>query len=302
MAFINNLRTRYNEGSMLMRFIYINIAVFVLLHVFTLIAVLFNVNADWVLRLVEVPSRPIDLLHRPWTAITYMFSHYELLHILFNMLWLYWLGRIFLEYFMPRQLGGLYVLGGLGGALLFVLAYALLPYFQSQQGVMLGASASVIAIVVAVAVYAPDYKIGLLFIGDISLKWVAIITVGIDLLSIDTGNAGGHIAHLGGALVGALWALNIKRGHDFTAPINRCIDWFVGLFRHNDRPGVGAPVGGKAFHKTQSHQRTQDSRQQSSKPGNEAELDRILGKIKQSGYTALTDEEKDFLFNASRKR
>ncbi|MBR1550862.1 MAG: rhomboid family intramembrane serine protease [Muribaculaceae bacterium] len=300
MAIIDDLKTRYSQGSMLMRFIYINIAVFVVLHVLTLISLLLGIDTGWPLRLVEVPTDWQQLLRRPWTLVTYMFAHYEMLHILFNMLWFYWLGRIFLEFFMPRQLGGLYVLGGLGGAAFFVLAYNLLPHFAGQPGMLLGASASVIAIVVAAAVYAPDYKIGLLFIGEISLKWVAIITVGIDLLSFDTGNAGGHIAHLGGALTGALWALNIKRGHDITNPINTVIDIVVGAVKRLGSKKQGGSGGVKAENVSSEHQSArQESRAQSV---DEERLDRILAKIKQSGYTALTDDEKDFLFNASRKR
>ena len=301
MAIIDDLKTRYSQGSMLMRFIYINIAVFVVLHVLTLVFLLLGIDTQWPLRMVEVPTAWQQLLRRPWTLLTYMFAHYELLHILFNMLWLYWLGRIFLEFFLPRQLGGLYVLGGLGGAAFFVLAYNLLPHFAGQPGLLLGASASVIAIVVAAAVYAPHYKIGLLFIGDISLKWVAIITVGIDLLSFDTGNAGGHIAHLGGAFTGALWALNIKRGHDITNPINAVIDMVVGtvrhLARHKGKDAAGAPAAQDV-----SSQRPSASQKPKGPTAYEERLDQILAKIKQSGYTALTDDEKDFLFNASRKR
>ena len=160
---------------------------------------------------------------------------------------------------------------------------------------MLGASASVIAIVVATAVYSPDYKIGLLFIGMVSLKWVAIVTLLVDLLSINTlENAGGHIAHLGGAVVGAIYALMMRRGHDITAPLNAVIDALFSLFSRNDKPGVGGPVGGTAFRgsKQQPHTKQPD----------ETDLDRVLAKIKRSGYTALTDEERDILFSFSKKK
>lgn len=170
MAFIEDIKRNYMQGSMLVRLIIINVAVFVLLHVLVLGALLFNVNGESLLRWVEVPSDLWLLLKRPWTLVTYMFAHYGLLHILFNMLWLYWLGRIFMEYFSPKQLTGLYLLGGWGGAALYLLAYNLLPYFSTSTGFMIGASASVMAIVVATAVYAPDYKIGLLFLGEVSLK------------------------------------------------------------------------------------------------------------------------------------
>lgn len=294
MAIFDDIRRKYRQGTMLMRIIYINITIFVLLRLVVLIGVLFNLDTSTVLSWVQLPSALSSLLYAPWTLITYMFAHYDLLHILFNMLWLYWMGRIFLEYFTPKRLSALYLLGGLGGAALYLLAMNLLPHFAGTHAYLLGASASVIAIVVATAVWAPDYKIGLLFIGEVSLKWVAIITIGIDLLSVDTGNAGGHIAHLGGAAVGAIYATALRHGTDITRPLNAALDWVASLFSRRDR-GVGAPVGGKAYGGAR------DSRQSSGEP-TEAQIDAILDKIKRSGYTSLTDHERDLLFRASKKK
>ena len=299
MAFIEDIKRNYMQGSMLVRLIIINVAVFVLLHVLVLGALLFNVNGESLLRWVEVPSDLWLLLKRPWTLVTYMFAHYGLLHILFNMLWLYWLGRIFMEYFSPKQLTGLYLLGGWGGAALYLLAYNLLPYFSTSTGFMIGASASVMAIVVATAVYAPDYKIGLLFLGEVSLKWVAIVTVGIDLLGLEPGNMGASIAHIGGAIVGAAYGLRIKQGHDITRPVNAVIDALLGLFN-------GRSLRLPEFKKRRPSKARDAS--QSPRPNtppdmvSEEELDTILGKIKAAGYDALTDEEKDKLFKASRRR
>ena len=140
MAFIDDIKRTYNQGSMLMRLILINVGVFVLLHVVVLCALLFNVPADDVLQWIEMPSNLGLLLRRPWTLVTYMFAHYGLLHILFNMLWLYWLGRIFMEYFSPKQLTGVYLLGGWGGAALFLLAYNLLPHLAADHYFLIGAS------------------------------------------------------------------------------------------------------------------------------------------------------------------
>ena len=297
MAFIDDIKRNYRQGSMLMRLIYINIGAFLLLHVVAIAGMLFNAGTG-ILQWVELPSDPLLLLRRPWTVLTYMFAHYGLLHILFNMLWLYWLGRIFMEFFSPKQLSGVYLLGGLGGALLYLLAYNLLPYFAAQpQSFLIGASASVIAIVVATAVYVPDYKIGLLFLGEVPLKWVAIVTVVIDLVGLEGANIGGNLAHIGGALVGAWYALSIKGGRDITRPLNAAIDAVVGLFN------------GRKANPFQRPPRERGSATGSGaagrRPGNsvsEDELDAILGKIKAAGYDALTDEEKDKLFKASRRR
>ena len=291
MAIIDDIKRKYRQGTMLMRIIYINIAIFVLLHLVAFVGVIMNVPAQGMIQWLQVPSNLSQLLYAPWTLITYMFTHYDLLHILFNMLWLYWMGRIFLEYFTPKRLSALYLLGGLGGAALYLLTMNLLPHFAGSNGHLIGASASVIAIVVAVAVWAPDYKIGLLFIGEVSLKWVAIITIGIDLLSIDVGNAGGHIAHLGGAAVGAIYATAMRRGTDITRPLNAALDWLASLFNRRDK-GIGTPVGGTAY----------EPKQQATNEPTEAQIDAILDKIKRSGYTSLTDKERDMLFRASRKK
>ena len=305
MAFIDDIKRSYLQGSMLLRIIFINIGVFLLLHLVAIGAMLFNMPGDDVLQWVELPSDLWLVLKRPWTLVTYMFAHYGLLHILFNMLWLYWLGRIFMEFFSPKQLTGLYLLGGWGGALLYLLSINLLPYFTSNPSVyyMLGASASVIAIVVATAVYAPDYKIGLLFLGEVSIKWVALVTVLIAIIGIEGGNAGGNIAHIGGAIVGAWFTLRIKQGRDITRPLNAAIDAIVGLFNGRSLPKFKRPVRRQAPEDTTTRQQQPSSNHH--RPADtvsEEELDAILGKIKVAGYDALTDEEKDKLFKASRRR
>ena len=285
---------------MLLKLIFINIGVFVVLHVLALGSLLMNAGYG-ILQWVELPSDLGLLLHRPWTLITYMFAHYGFLHILFNMLWLYWLGRIFMEYFSPKQLTGVYLLGGLGGALLFLIAYNTLPYFRilPEPAFLEGASASVIAIVVATAVYAPDYRIGLLFLGEVPLKWVALVTVAIAVLGLDAGNVGGNIAHIGGAVVGAWFGLRIKRGRDITRPLNAAIDAVVGLF--NGRSWK-LPKHEKKSAAKYSRAQAQPRGTDPAKMVSEEELDKILGKIKVAGYDALTDEEKDKLFKASRRR
>ena len=300
MGFIDDIKRSYSQGSMLLKLIFINIGVFVVLHVLALGSLLMNAGYG-ILQWVELPSDLGLLLQRPWTLITYMFAHYGFLHILFNMLWLYWLGRIFMEYFSPKQLTGVYLLGGLGGALLFLIAYNTLPYFRilPEPAFLEGASASVIAIVVATAVYAPDYRIGLLFLGEVPLKWVALVTVAIAVLGLDAGNVGGNIAHIGGAVVGAWFGLRIKRGRDITRPLNAAIDAVVGLF--NGRSWK-LPKHEKKSAAKYSRAQAQPRGTDPAKMVSEEELDKILGKIKVAGYDALTDEEKDKLFKASRRR
>lgn len=312
MSIVDDIKSRYKGGSLLMRFIYINIAVFVVLRLAGFISFLISGSSATIVHWVELPSNLHDFLRQPWTLITYMFSHYDVMHILFNMLWLYWLGRIFLEFFNPRQMGGLYVLGGIGGAALYLACYNLIPHLASQHSLMLGASASVLAIVVAIALYRPDYPISLFFFGSISLKWIAIITIFIDIIGIENNNMGGHIAHLGGALVGLWFGLAIKQGHDITSWINRCIDSVVMLFKKRNakdkRTRSHERESSYKYHKSTSSgsssapAKDKGNTKNATTSVDEEKLDEILGKLKQSGYAALTDEEKEFLFNASRKR
>ena len=302
MAFIDDIRRSYSQGSMLLRLIFINIGVFLVLRLLAIGGFLFNQPTSTLVSWVELPSDLTLLLHRPCTLVTYMFSHYGLLHILFNMLWLYWLGRIFMEFFSPKQLTGLYLLGGWGGAALYQLAYNLLPVLAGSDRMLIGASASIIAIVVATAVYTPDYKIGLLFLGEVSLKWIAVATVALAVLGLDGGNPGTSFAHMGGAIMGAWYTLRIKRGRDITRPLNAAIDSVIGLF--NGR-SLRLPRFTRSSRVSQPQSGTGNTQPTDTPLGgsiSEEELDKILGKIKMAGYDALTDEEKDKLFKASRRR
>ncbi len=294
MSIWTDISLRYRRATPLLRLVYIDVGLFVALRVAALAGVLMGLPAEQLIKWVEMPSSPWVLAHQPWTAVSYMFFHYDVLHILFNMLWLYWLGRIFLEYFNSKQLVGLYILGGLGGAALYLAAYATLPYFSHQPGTayLIGASASILAIVIAAAVYAPDYRIGLFMLGDISLKWVAIITIVILLLGTGEAQMGAQAAHLGGALVGVAYGMAMRRGHDITAWLNACIDGLAGLFKH--RRGPGRPTGGTAY-----HYQANKAPSPASQGPSEAEIDAILDKLKRSGYGALSDKEKETLFEAS---
>lgn len=306
-GFIDNLRSRYAAATVPVRFVMVNVAVFVIVRVLALVCLLFAVDATPAIELLEMPSNPVKFVHQPWSLISYMFLHYDVMHILFNMLWLYWFGAMFHQIFGTRRFVGLYFLGGIGGALLYMLAYNVLPLFSSTEGLLLGASASVLAIVAATAVRQPDYKVGLLFFGQISLKWIAIVTIFIDVISIGSSNAGGHIAHLGGALTGAAFALADRRGTDITAWFNRAIDWIVNLTRRRPRVKVGN-FHNSPFTRTKQQPRTDkqqyerdNGRRHTMTPAEEAEMDEILKKIKLSGYSSLTAEEKRRLFEVSKR-
>ena len=285
-----NIKQSFRNGGIPLQLIYINVGVFLIIRMFGVICLLFNIPHISLLDFIELPSSIPDLLRKPWTLITYMFTHYDFFHILFNMLWLYWFGKIFLQFFNARQLGGLYILGGLAGALFFVLSYNMLPYFQSAApySALIGASASVMAIVFAISFYRKDLEIQLLLIGRIKLIYLALATLIIDFLAITSSNAGGHIAHIGGALLGILFAAQIKKGKDFTNPINKAVDWFVNLRKPKSKMRV-----------TYKRNETDYEYNERKHKQNE-EIDQILEKLKRSGYQSLSSEEKKKLFDASK--
>ena len=275
------------SGSKLALLIGINVAIFLVINIPAVVEQLFsgfgnsainNFANDYLLLPASLPK----LLHRCWTPFTYMFMHAGVFHILFNMLWLYWMGQIFEEYLGNKRTIGLYIFGGLTGGLFFVAAYNLLPAFTSinaaQGGVISGASASVMAVIIATATMLPNYTISLIFIGPVKLKWIAVFYVLLDFLGIAGGNAGGEIAHIGGALFGFVYIKQLQKGNDWIGSI-------VKLFAPKPKLKV------VAFEKNAQKKSSSSPRQE--------DIDRILDKISVSGYDSLNKQEKDTLFRAS---
>ncbi len=290
-------RRKWRSASMLMRIIYLNIAVFLILRVISLAFYLMDAPSDGFLRYLELPSSLQMLAQRPWTVITYMFSQFGLLHILFNMLWLYWFGAIFLLTDTQKRLVALYLYGGLAGGAMFVLCYNLLPVFAGRIGLLIGSSAAVIAIVIAATIAHPDYKLSLLFLGSVSLKWIAIVSIAIFVFSLSGGNAGGQLAHLGGAAMGVWYGIALKRGKDITKPLNSLIDRIVDAVRRLSSPTPRhKSVKARAFKAKQAEKRSETTSR-----NDEEILDGILEKIKKSGYSALSAEEKKRLFDVSKR-
>ena len=290
-----DLAIKYHTGSLLIKLIFINIAVFLIVRLTGVVLTLSGTDINPLLSYLQLPSNLSILAWRPWTLVSYMFLQYDLLHILFNMLWLYWFGQIFLMSFSEKQMVGLYLWGGIAGGLLYLLSYNLFPYFDGKEGLLCGASASIIAIVVATAFRMPDYKVNLLFLGAISLKYIALVTIVIDLLSVTSANGGGHIAHLGGALLGYWFIVRWEKGKDLTAPVNKLIDKIVTGFKPRPKIKVSRPSN-----RSSSRPET-DMEYRARKKKENDEIDSILDKIKKSGYTSLSAEEKKRLFEAGKK-
>ena len=297
-GFLNRIEAFFKNKSIFTNLIAINIIVFLLLRLFDVIATLFKFDTEILLDFLKLPADYAQMIILPWTLITYMFTHYDFLHILFNMLWLYWFGQIFLLFFNPRQLSGLYILGGLAGALFFILSYNFFPYFEDNISIsyLIGASASVMAIVFGVAFYRKNFEITLLFLGRIKIIYLAIFSLVLDTLSITSSNAGGHIAHIGGALLGICFAYFYSKGKDITSPLNFLIDKVFNLFKK--KPAKRMKV---TFHKNYGNTKKADYDYNAKRNQENTEIDRILEKIKKSGYNCLTEDEKKKLFDASNK-
>jgi membrane associated rhomboid family serine protease len=283
------------------KFIYANVVVYIILVLIGVFSVLLNAPSlvaavkSWL----ELPASLVSLAHKPWTVFTYMFMHGGLMHILWNMFALYLFGRIFLDFFSVRHFVGVYLLGGLSGALFFVLAYNVFPYFAGVVDVahLVGASAAVLAVVTAAAVRSPEYRISLLFFGSVKLSTFAIFTVCISVLMLSGGNAGGNFAHLGGALGGYLFALMLGKGYDVTDVVCRPADWLKSLFERLRARRVKK----RKFTYSPGGKHGADYEHNARKKADEAEIDAILEKIKKGGYASLSEKEKMRLFDASSK-
>ena len=291
MSIADEIKQSFKSGSTLTKLIYINLAVFLAVKLIGVFYFLFTIQGDFSLvRLFAVPADLSNLMYKPWTIVTYMFLHQDFLHILFNMLWLYWFGQIFLHYFDQKKLLSVYLIGGFAGALIYILTFNIFPVFSDIVPVSyaLGASASVIAIVIAVSVYAPNHTIYLMFLGPVKLKYIALVTIAIDVISIASTNAGGHLAHLGGALFGYIYIVQLKKGNNITSLFDRFMDSVFSLFK--PKPKI------KVTYKRPAD----DIEYNKSKLQKQAEIDKILDKIALSGYESLTKQEKEILFKNSK--
>jgi membrane associated rhomboid family serine protease len=290
----DDIKNSFRKGNYLTRLIYINVFIFVVLLVIAGISFLMKnpLISEKTISFLAVPSSLKILLVKPWTVITYMFTHSEIWHILFNMLWLYWFGKIFLEYLDQKKLVAVYLLGGISGAIVYVFSYNIFPAFDEQvvSSVAIGASASVMAIVIAVAAYVPNYTINLLLLGRIRIIYVALIIFVLTSIIDLPKNAGGKLAHIGGAIFGYLYILNIKKGRDIGKGINKIIDSLTTIFKPRQKL------------KVTYKKRASDYDYNKTKADHQAKINVILDKISKGGYDSLNREEKDTLFRESQKK
>lgn len=301
MGILDDLKMEYRVGGITQRLIFWNVGLFVVPMILFSILALSGVQLpswdwrasggqDWF----SLSSVPGNLLWKPWSIILYSFLHHDFLHIFFNMLMLFFVGRLFLTFFTQKQLFGLYVLGGIFAGILYIISYNLIPVLSGTQSGMTGASAAIMAILFATTAYAPMYSVRMLLIGTVKLWHIAGVLLALDLIYVSVENTGGHIAHLGGALFGYLYIVLLKNSTDLSKGVSGIIDFFANLFKPKERTPF-----------TAVHRNTTPppSQRPGGKPKDitQKQIDEILDKISKSGYDSLTKEEKEFLFRLQNK-
>lgn len=288
MSFIADIQQRFKKGTIVEKLIYINLGVFVLAFLFNTFGFLIKYHGNFVTDWFILPATFEGFITKPWTLISYGFVHTEFLHILFNLIALYFIGNLFIQYFTQRQLLSFYILGTLFGGLIFLLSYNYFPAFTDalDRSYLLGASAGISAIFVGIATYTPNYQFKLPLIGYVKLWHLAAIWVVLDFIQIPGNNSGGHLAHIGGAIFGFLYVRQASN-----KKIN-IFDQLSNLFRTKKKPLRTVYKSKKASSKTNS---------KSTKADYQKKVDAILEKISKSGYDTLSPEEKAFLFKQGKK-
>jgi membrane associated rhomboid family serine protease len=284
MSIINNLKDRFQKGNIVEKLIYINIAVFVLAALINVLQGLYKSHTNWFVYWFSLDDDYISIITKPWSIITYGFLHADFLHILSNLIILYFIGNLFIQYFTQKQLLQFYILGTLFGGILFIFSQNYFPLFEGKSSYLVGASAGILAIFAGIATYMPNYQLKIRFIGFVKLWYLAAFWIGLDIIGLIGNNSGGHFAHLGGALFGFVYVNKVS---------NKEINFIkeISSFFKSKKSSLKT-VHKSTKKKTNSVKNTDITQQQ---------IDAILDKISKSGYDTLTKSEKDFLFRQGKK-
>ena len=303
MSVIQDIRDTFSRrDNALNQLIVLNVLVFGVVVLLFAIAFLSQQTTGWYevfMRQLQLSANLRTLAFHPWTILTYAFVHQSPFHILFNMLNLYYFGQIIREYLGDRRLISIYMLGALAGAVAFLLAYNFIPILQPDAVAgqsVIGASAAIIAVVVAAATLLPNYTFMLFLFGPVKIKWIATALVFISVAAINQKNTGGEITHIGGALLGFVFIKVLNLGRDMGRPVEAVLDWFSRVaspkssMRVTHRQPVATSARGAA-----------GSKNNAVPIAGQDEIDLILDKISRSGYESLSKDEKQKLFRASQQ-
>lgn len=295
----NDIQNKIKTGDAITRLIIINTAVFLFISIFRIL-VFISGESDAMISFeqflqtnLSLPLSFNGLLYKPWTLITYMFTHIALMHIFWNMISLFWFGKILASYTSNSKIIPLYLLGGIAGGIITILLITVIPALHIYLGApLIGASAGVTAIIVAAAALVPEVRMNLMFIGPVKLLYVALFVIFIDILNLASHeNIGGNLAHLGGALLGYVFIVQYKKGKDLSLPVNRFLNWMSKIAGRSPKSKM------KVVYK----RAVSDEQYNADKISTQKQVDAILDKISKSGYESLSKSEKDILFKASKK-
>ena len=284
MSIIKDLKYRYNTGNIVEKLIYLNVALFICTLLISVLQGLYKGEMNFIMEWFSLDNDINTLFRKPWSILSYGFLHAGFLHILMNMIVLYFIGNLFLEYFTEKQLLNFFILGTLFGGIFFLFSQNYFPLFEGKSTVLVGASAGISAIFIGITTYMPNYQIKLRFIGFVKLWYLAAFWIGLDVLGLIGSNAGGHFAHLGGALFGFIYVSRAS---------NKEISFLNNLW------GMFSSKNKKM--KTVYKSSTKRKNNVNNTNSNQVKIDAILDKISKSGYDTLTKEEKDFLFKQGKK-
>lgn len=287
-----NLQYQFNRLSIAEKLIAINVLVFI---VGRLVPFLFRLDEDSITRWFWLPKDFFEFLMQPWSIVTYSFFHGGFGHLFWNMLLIYFIGRIFLNLFDAKRFLNVYFLGVMLGGLFFILGYNVFPAFFGVNMPIIGASAGASAILIFICTYIPNQEVRLIFF-NVKLWYIGAFVVLMDLIQLPaSGNAGGHLAHLGGALLGYWYARQLTNGTDIGAGFSRFLDSLSNFFKRSEKKG---PL--KTVYKNKKGSTTATSKEAYNKQSRQKKIDSILDKISKSGYESLSKAEKDFLFQAGK--
>src|SRR5210317_369529 len=291
MTFKDQLRYRIQQLNGAEKLILINVICFVLPLFIKTLLFLFNIPSGAFLGWFELSSSWGDLLFKPWTLVTYSFLHSGFFHLFWNMYLLFFASRLFLNLFPLNTFFNVYFLGVLIGGFTFMASYALFPAFQNSTPVMIGASAGVMAVLIFMSTYSPDLEVRLILF-NVKLRYLGLAFVLLDVIQIPYGNAGGHLAHLGGAALGFFYVQRLSKGVDIGLPFESFASRVMGMFKQGNNLKT-------VYKKKTSNSSTQKA---STNDVDQKMIDAILDKISKSGYESLTKKEKEFLFQAGKNK
>jgi len=287
-----DLRYQFSRLNIAEKLIAVNVVVFI---INALLPFLLGLSKNTIVQWFELPNDIVDIAFQPWSIVTYSFFHGGIGHLFWNMLLIYFVGRIFLNLFDAKRFLNVYLLGVILGGMFFVLGYNIFPAFFNTNAYLIGASAGASAVLIFICTYLPNQKVRIIFF-NVKLWIVGAVVVLSDLIQLPISNSGGHLAHLGGAFLGYLYASQLAKGTDIGSGFSKIIDSIVNLFKGGKKK---APL--KTVYKNQRTSKVASSKVDYDKKTHQKKIDAILDKISKSGYESLSKAEKDFLFKAGKE-